>query len=109
MPQLPEGASSILYDAACCAVLQAADPGEVPSEDERAHLRTLARSWLGDSLEVGETGHPDGWKPLAENALEDPDFATVRGAALDGLPEQEREAWSQLWQGLEEALERAHR
>jgi hypothetical protein len=37
----------------------------------------------------------------------DPDFAGVRGPAVDNLPEAERQPWQKLWKDVADLLKRA--
>jgi tetratricopeptide (TPR) repeat protein len=104
------------YNAACAAALAASgqDRDEAsPDDDARAGLRTRALGWLRGEVEawarIVETGEPPGRslvvRTLAHWAT-DPDLASVRGEAIDALPEGEREGWQALWADVERLSKR---
>ncbi len=99
------------YNSACAAALLAADTAAELSTAERARLRGLARAWLAREIERLKASIPGGGGPAAEarrwleHALQDPDFASVRGDALADLPEPEQAAWQELWASIARALE----
>ena len=105
------------YNASCCAALAAAGQGqnEPPLNDEaKATLRAQALAWLQSELAI--------WTQLLDSANEeqrtaiaqtlahwqqDLDVASLRGDAIDSLPESERPAWKQLWSDVAALLARA--
>jgi tetratricopeptide (TPR) repeat protein len=101
-----------LYNSACSAALLDARSAASVDDAERARARGLARAWLGREVErwvaVRDRAGSDAAAALGslEHALEDPDFATVRGAALEGLPASEQAAWRELWERIEDAVAR---
>jgi lipopolysaccharide biosynthesis regulator YciM len=98
-----------LYDSACSATLLAAGSDSDVSEAERVRVRELARAWLGREVERWIAQREQGGESATaarerlKHALEDPDFASVRGAAIERLPAGERAAWRALWQRIESA------
>jgi len=104
------------YHAACSAALAAAGKGrdaESIAVTERASLRQQALECLRANLKAYSTLlDKDGkaW-PVIQQKLahwhEDADLASVRGAAaIDKLPEAEREAWRKLWADVAALLKR---
>jgi tetratricopeptide (TPR) repeat protein len=97
------------YFPACVAALLAAE-GEVAgiATDERARLREEARVWLTREAERCitqlDTGGSDAedCRDFLKHVQEDPDLASVRGGAIDALPESERMAWRALWKRIVE-------
>jgi serine/threonine-protein kinase len=96
------------YCPACVAALLAADVEAAGiGTQERAHLREQARAWLAREIERWiaqiEQGAPDAGDShgMLIHVQGDPDLASVRGAAIDALPESEREAWRALWKRIE--------
>jgi serine/threonine-protein kinase len=108
------------FNAACAAALASAGKGEnelPPDEAERARLRRLARNWLRAALVLRRAQLDTGsdavrcevcldlqkWKgDLSLASLRDP-------AALDQLPEDERQPWRELWVELDELQGRVRR
>lgn len=98
------------YNSACVAALLAADQEAEPDAAERARLRALAHAWLTREVERWGTWLASDERAAAareslRHALEDPDFAAVRGERLASLPEQERAAWHELWTTVEQTLQ----
>jgi serine/threonine-protein kinase len=95
------------YNGACAAALAAAGQGRDtprPDDKERARLRRQALGWLRADLALwgkeAEKGTPEARREVREKLLhwqKDPDFAGVRDAALEKLPEAERLEWKKLW------------
>jgi tetratricopeptide (TPR) repeat protein len=86
------------YNAACAAVLGAAQPGA-----DSTTLRAQALAWLRADLMALEG------KPRVRRLVSwtrDEDFLTVRDGVAD-LPEPERGAWTALWKDVDASLERA--
>ena len=109
------------YDAACSAALagvcQGIDAPELASEG-RARLRAQAREWLAAELDAWKKAlgsEPTGNRPELAMSIaqtldhwqKDTDLAGVRGAAIEELPEAEREPWRELWRNVERLLESA--
>jgi tetratricopeptide (TPR) repeat protein len=102
----PAGAWHMLrYNAACSAVLAAAASGQdAPAPTDRPAFRALAlellRTELTSSQKIVESrpaARPDVQGRL-KHWLGDPDLVSVRdAAAVDKLPQAERDAWKQLW------------
>jgi tetratricopeptide (TPR) repeat protein len=98
------------YNSACAAVLLADDAEMEPNAAERTRVRDLARSWLAAELERWRAWVATGEREAdarsrVQRALQDPDFASVRGDALEGLSTEEQLAWGALWRDLERVLE----
>jgi tetratricopeptide (TPR) repeat protein len=103
------------YNSACAAALAGWGQGQDAAglgEKERARLRQQALDWLRADLGAWRLlldKNPDKSQPAVARTMQhwlaDPDFATVRGAALGKLAEAERQQWQQLW-GEVEALKR---
>jgi serine/threonine-protein kinase len=106
------------YDAACCAALAAAGPGEGTDRldgKQRGRWRQQALAWLRADLaawaKVVQDGSPPG-RAAAANVLrhwrQDTDLASVRDrAALARLPREERAAWERLWAEVAALLQKA--
>jgi tetratricopeptide (TPR) repeat protein len=108
------------YNAACAAALGGCGAGNndpAPDEAARAKLRGKARDWLAAELTVWAgllaSGPPEVRKtiaPVLDHWKKDPDLAGVRGPeALDGFPEMERAAWTDLWDKVDALLSEAAR
>jgi tetratricopeptide (TPR) repeat protein len=108
-PELRDEESWYVYNSACVAALLAADPDLPLDAAARARARELALTWL--TLEFGNWRRwiADSGSRIEEahdrlrHSLDDGDFASVRGDALDALPEEERRAWQELWSAVERA------
>jgi serine/threonine-protein kinase len=91
------------YNSACAAALLAASTAADVTADERVRARELARTWLQRDIDRWSAqlggGGSEGSTARARltHALEDPDFASVRGDKIDSLPEAVRAAWRELW------------
>jgi tetratricopeptide (TPR) repeat protein len=106
------------YDAACAAALagcgQGADADKL-DDKQRAHWRRQALEWLRADLafyqKLVSSGpakdHTFVQKQL-QHWLSNASLAHVRGDALARLPEAEREAWQQLWSGVEQTLKKTN-
>ena len=99
------------YGSACAASLLASGTEPDLPAAERARMRGLARTWLLRQVEIWRGQLVDGDSAVAADArrklawaLEDPDFASLRGAGLDALPEAERRPWREAWSAIEGAL-----
>jgi hypothetical protein len=109
------------YNSACAAALLAADE-EVSEEgggakdveareQERARLRELARAWLLRAVEEWKAALQEGGdrvervRTSLQWSLEDPDFEGLRDKGIEALPAGEREAWREVWVGVEAAAE----
>jgi tetratricopeptide (TPR) repeat protein len=96
---------------ACAAALLAADTAAELSAAERARLRGLAHAWLEREVTRWKAWMDDGGERAAEGrrgleqALREPDLASLRGDGLVDLPEPERAAWQELWASTARALE----
>jgi serine/threonine-protein kinase len=77
-------------------------------DKQRRHLREQARRWLAAELAYLER-HPARvrLRRNLETWLCHDDFAGVRGAAVEKLPEGERTAWRKLWAEVDERLRQA--
>ncbi len=105
------------HHAACCAALAAAGQGKDADKleaAERPRLRRQALDWLRADLafyaRLLEAGKPADHKLVAERMRQwqaDKDFRSVRGAALDKLPDDERKAWQKLWADVADLLKKA--
>jgi len=110
-PELTQGGWGA-YNSACAAALLAADTEARLSAVERARVRGLAREWLARQFERWKTRSQNGdrWtlaaRKACRHAVKDPDFASVRGEALEQLPEGEGDAWRALWRRIEEAADK---
>jgi hypothetical protein len=88
------------------------DAGALPEKD-RASLRQQSLEWLRADLQTyrglldkDPTARPVIQERLA-HWLKDDDFASLRGmAAIDRLPEGERQPWRQLWADVEALRQR---
>jgi Flp pilus assembly protein TadD len=92
------------YNAACAAALAAAGLGEDArglSPEQRGKLRQRALDWLRADLAAYSKLPAKASQAVQQRLshwLADPDFASVRDkAALDRLPEAERQQWRKLW------------
>ena len=97
------------YNSACSAALLAANAEAELDHAERTRLRGLAHAWLQREVarwrEQSAANGPDaaaGRQRLA-HALGDPDFVTLRAAALSQLPSDEQERWRSVWTACGEA------
>ncbi len=100
------------YNPACAAALLASGKEPALATEERARLRGLARTWLLREVANwrAQLGSADAAAAAAArqklaHALEDTDFASVRGASIDSLPEAERQPWRKVWSAIEDALQ----
>jgi serine/threonine-protein kinase len=101
------------YNAACAAVQaasgQGTDAGQL-SDAERKQLRQQALGWLKADL-TARTQAPQSRTEvqlMLAHWQRDPDLASVRDpAALEKLPQAERDAWKKLWADIEAARQRA--
>jgi tetratricopeptide (TPR) repeat protein/serine/threonine protein kinase len=118
-PGLADDLSSFKrYNAACVAAQAAAgqgkDAGKLDSR-ERARLRRQALDWLRadlaqriKQLDHGSPKVRSGMRSSLAHWQEDPDLASVRGAAaLAKLPADEQPGWRQLWADVEKTLAKA--
>ncbi|HEX5051013.1 MAG TPA: tetratricopeptide repeat protein [Planctomycetota bacterium] len=99
-----------LYGACCCAAL--ATTTAAPSDADRAHHRELALLWLRTEAArwtswTADARRAELGRQRLRHALQDPDFAAVRGDALDVLPAADRAAWRDLWRQIEAAVKPA--
>jgi tetratricopeptide (TPR) repeat protein len=98
-----------VYNSACAAARLAADGDTQDWTAER--LRGLARDWLAKetkqwTLWIEQDGQlAEQGRARLTHALQDTDFALVRAAAIEGLPESERAAWRGLWSKIELAIQ----
>jgi serine/threonine-protein kinase len=100
------------YNAACAVGLVLAGKGEerVEDEAERARLRGLALIWLRADLTAWSTVVEK--QPQAKQQIrvildhwkDDTDLTSLRGPALEALPETERPGWHKLWEDLDVLL-----
>ena len=79
---------------------------------DRSRVRGLALAWLNLEIDRWENWvrenakrAPEGRRRL-KHALEDKDFASLRGEALEKLPGAERKAWQALWQRIQKGAEK---
>jgi tetratricopeptide (TPR) repeat protein len=105
------------YNAACSAALAAAGHGEdarsLPNK-VTAMFRRWAIRWLRDDLSVyakdAEKNNPATNKAIQQllaHWRSDPELASVRDeAALERLPDGERDAWRALWRDVDELAAR---
>jgi hypothetical protein len=98
------------YAAACAAVVSAGLPAT--TDKERVELRRWALDWLRSELVIRERtllGTEPRAKADSRSKLNfwtrDPDFATVRGQAIDLLPAEERAGWTDLWNQVRKLLD----
>jgi serine/threonine protein kinase/Flp pilus assembly protein TadD len=119
-PKLADDLSTVhRYNAACAAALAGCGQGEdaAPLDDAaRARLRRQALDWLLADLAARRqllAKEPAKSRAAVQQTLrhwqQDTDFAGVRGDALAKLSEAERPAWRQLWEDVEQTLEKAGR
>ncbi len=105
------------YNASCAAALAAAGQGiDDPQADNeaKARLRAQALAWLQFELatwtQLVESANDKQRNAIAQTLAhwqQDPDLASLRGDAIDSLPESERPAWKQLWSDVAALLARA--
>eukprot|EP00913_Durusdinium_trenchii_P023449 g22027.t1 len=105
-----------VYNAACAALLCAAGNVEKgaqpPTAKEAARLRDQARIWLIATLTVQKqtiAQYPKYRTTIIKQLRHwqtDPDLATVRGSAIDRLPEPERNGWRRLWADVAKTIPR---
>ena len=99
------------YNAACSAALAAADQGvDDPKADAtaKATLRAQALAWLQAELttwvQLLESATPEQRQAITQTLAhwqQDSDLASLRGDAIDNLPEPERAPWGSLWEKVE--------
>jgi tetratricopeptide (TPR) repeat protein len=115
-PRLAEAVNSVRYNAACAAVLGAADTSEErPDEAESARLRGQALAWLRADFEnIRKKIDSQAYGDRAEAARllrhwqSDSDLASVRDeTSRNRLPAAERDAWTSLWAEVDAALKAA--
>jgi hypothetical protein len=95
------------YNAACWAALTVAGKGrdaDTLTEKDRASLRQQALEWLRADLAAyrGLLARDPKYRPAIQQVLahwpKDPELSNLRDtAAIERLPEAEREPWRQLW------------
>jgi hypothetical protein len=88
------------YNAACYAALAADGKGTEPLPDKAAvMLRRQALRWLRDDLALyAKAAAPQDVRERLAHWRQDSDLASVRDpAALDRLPDDERQQWRKLW------------
>jgi hypothetical protein len=116
--EVQQEATVFRTEAACFAALAAAGKGQDAAkldDKERATLRRQALDWLKADLaalaKLLDKGAPKGRKLVQEGLRhwqKDPDLAGVRDKdALAKLPQDQRQAWGQLWAGVADLLKRA--
>ena len=111
LAQLIDGGEWGAYNSACAAALAVTDFTVEMTADERSRVRELARTWLAHETERWKAWTAEDGERAAEarrrlhHALQDPDFASVRGDALVDLPVAERAAWEVLWSSIEQAAQ----
>jgi hypothetical protein len=104
-----------LYNAACAAARVASgnvENGALEMNDEeqtgwrrrtlewlRTHLTICQRYLTGDNDQVR-----DAFAQHVAHSLKNPDFATLRGAAIEQLPPDEQAGWRQYWVELQQTL-----
>jgi serine/threonine-protein kinase len=115
-PQLVNTLKSVRYDAACAAILAAADASAAKPEDaDRARWRDQALQWLRaeftaqrqllDSKVYGDRAEA---LRFLRHWQYDRDLVSVRNeASRNRLPAAEREAWTALWGEVEAAIKAA--
>jgi len=110
-PELIDAIAPISYYRAACTAALLADRAEAESSAaERTRVRGLARTWLARAVGIwcDKLDEKDGLRAARRKrltqALADEVFTSVRGAALESLPEAERTAWQELWAAIEDAL-----
>jgi serine/threonine-protein kinase len=115
-PRLMEPVNSARYNAACAAILAAAQQSADRTDDrEGVRLRRQGLEWLRSELSAQETKLQSG-SASARSEVEshlrhwqrDSDLASVRDeSSLGKLPPDERFAWAALWSGVAAAMKRA--
>ena len=116
-PKLADNLQEASLQCRLLAALAAAGKGKDAdglAEKERALLRQQALDWLLADLKA-YSGHLDKdpkTRPAIQQTLahwrEDDDLAGLRAtAAIDKLPEAEREPWRKLWADVDALLKRA--
>jgi tetratricopeptide (TPR) repeat protein len=98
------------YNSACAAARLAAADDAQAGAAQRSRTRELARAWLAAEVERWCGWIADGTRATEarqrlRRAQQDPDFASVRGEALENLPAEEGSAWRALWSEIERGLE----
>jgi serine/threonine-protein kinase len=116
-PRLMESVNSARYNAACAAILAAADPSaERPDEAECARLRRQGLEWLRGEFSAHEVKLQSGSASARSDVLRhlqhwqsDRDLASVRNEAdRNKLPPDECSAWAALWSDVAAAMKRTH-
>ena len=106
--ELDEGISPrTSYDCARAAARLAGNEGSRLLELERTQLREVCRTWLhrtatASRRDLDSEERADEARDRLSQALRENDFAFVRGAAIEDLPGEEQQAWSELWTAIEE-------
>jgi tetratricopeptide (TPR) repeat protein len=106
------------YNAACSAALAGTGKGDddpSPDEAQRAKLRQQARDWLradlvllGQQLDVGTDAARRKVRAKLQHWKTDLDLAGIRDPeALDKLPDDQRQAWRDLWSEVDALLAKA--
>jgi hypothetical protein len=118
-PKLAESRQDQLrYDATCAAAMAANGAGKddpPPDDATRTRLREQALVWLRAELaawaDLVESGLPQARAFIVqslEHWRKDTDLPSVRDPeALEKLPEDERQAWRELWDSVAETLTKA--
>ncbi|HWB09752.1 MAG TPA: serine/threonine-protein kinase [Pirellulales bacterium] len=107
-----------LFPAARCAALAASEPGksgDVPSPEDQAHWRSMARDWLradlarwSGMLEAGSHRAVVAVRKSLTRWKADPDLARLREPhELERLPADEQKEWHALWKDVAALLDRA--
>jgi serine/threonine-protein kinase len=104
------------YDAACAATLAAAGQGEDAgklADKERDRLRDQALAWLRGDLSMCDVlveKGPPAQRAAVQRTLrhwqQDADLASVRDAAVEKLPEEQRKQWKKLWADVAAVLKK---
>jgi serine/threonine-protein kinase len=114
----PEPGTNNSYNAACSAALAGCGKGKDAdnlTQEEYPRLRQQALTWLRADLKLGRglfEKEPDKYRQGVKDTMthwqRDPDLGGVRDqAALDKLPEAERQEWRALWNEVAELGRRA--
>ena len=109
-PELVGDTSWHAYNSACAAAILSADSDAGLDAEERERMRILAHTWLSGEVQRWRRWLTDGERfadarERLRHARQNSALASVRGEALESLPEPERTAWSALWNDLERALQ----